>query len=248
MSAQPIGNKKPLRNYDQSKPASMRRFIQKMVTVTPSGCWEWNGFRDKRGYGQQQFKGRVRGAHRISFEVFNGQIPERKMVCHHCDNPPCVNPDHLFCGTQKDNMADAASKNRTYKPIGELSNTSKLTDEQVLSIRTDFAGGKMGYGDLSRRYNCSKLNIYYIVTMKTWHHLPDMGCLDTRGPSNGNKLGFPIGQQHGRSKLTNSDVAAIRETYATKQCTQGALARHYGVDQSVISRIVTMKKWSHVFA
>jgi HNH endonuclease len=76
-------------------------------------CEEYPGYRNRRGYG---VIGRHTGnklAHRVSYELHIGPIPEGMLVCHHCDNPPCINPKHLFLGTQKDNMGDCSSKGRT---------------------------------------------------------------------------------------------------------------------------------------
>jgi len=77
-------------------------------------CWLWIGYRDARGYGRIMRQGKVCGTHRVSWEIHNGQIPEGMGVLHSCDNPPCVNPQHLFIGTQKDNMRDCTRKGRAW--------------------------------------------------------------------------------------------------------------------------------------
>lgn len=87
-----------------------------------SGCWEWMARRDKDGYGQFRLKGKMRGAHKASWELTHGSIPDGLWVLHKCDNPSCVRPDHLFLGTAKDNTQDMVSKDRnrsaTYKGKG----------------------------------------------------------------------------------------------------------------------------------
>lgn len=81
------------------------------------GCWLWCGTRSTRGYGQFTILRKPSAAHRVAWELVRGPIPEGVDVCHHCDNPPCVNPDHLFIGTRSDNMRDAVRKGRLVPPI-----------------------------------------------------------------------------------------------------------------------------------
>lgn len=88
------------------------RFHANYEMITESGCWIWMGACNQRGYGQIRRKGRSVGAHRLSWELHNGPIPEGLQVLHKCDVPPCVNPEHLFLGTQKDNIHDAIKKGR----------------------------------------------------------------------------------------------------------------------------------------
>lgn len=76
------------------------------------GCWEWQGSRSGYGYGTMKIAGAVVYAHRFSWELHFGLIPPRMFVCHHCDNPPCVRPDHLFVGTATDNARDRNAKGR----------------------------------------------------------------------------------------------------------------------------------------
>jgi hypothetical protein len=79
------------------------------------GCWPWLGSRSKLNYGMLFLDGRLMRVHRIGYEIANGPIPAGMHCCHRCDNPPCVNPAHLFLGSRKDNMADMARKGRHYK-------------------------------------------------------------------------------------------------------------------------------------
>jgi len=87
------------------------RFMEK-VDKRPGECWEWLASRYSSGYGMFYYESKLRGAHRVSWLLFHGEIPLGKMVCHTCDNKTCVSPDHLFIGTQTDNMRDSARKGR----------------------------------------------------------------------------------------------------------------------------------------
>ena len=75
-------------------------------------CWEWTGYRDRLGYGRLRVDGSLMLAHRVAWELEHGYISEGLNVCHHCDNPPCVRPNHLFLGTQRDNIKDSVHKGR----------------------------------------------------------------------------------------------------------------------------------------
>ena len=109
------------------------RFFEKVRKG--QGCWEWTAYKAPTGYGQFYLDGKPKYAHRLSWELAHGEIPDGMCVCHTCDNPGCVNPDHLFIGTHQDNVADRHQKGRSHKPKGSKHGRAKLTEEDVHLIR-----------------------------------------------------------------------------------------------------------------
>lgn len=143
------------------------RFLAKVDVVTESGCWIWMGSLQRNGHGQMFIDGGLSGAHRASWILFVGPIPEGLCVCHKCDVYSCVNPSHLFLGTQKDNMDDMARKGRSAK--GENSHVSKLTERDIISIRNDTRTCRVIGAD----YGISCGHVSLIKTRKSWRHIHD---------------------------------------------------------------------------
>lgn len=144
--------------------------------VDKSGeCWVWIGSRLPRGYGRFYPKWKVGlYAHRVSWEMANGRdIPVGFDVCHTCDNPPCVRPDHLFIGTKSDNAQDSVLKGRHTKTglPGERHPSARLTDGDVVLIRELWATGKYRQRELAERFKVSRALIGYIVRRVNWKHL-----------------------------------------------------------------------------
>ena len=132
-----------------------------------SGCWIWLGHLNACGYGAFGFNGRSRLAHRVSYEVFRGSFPKNKKVLHRCDMPCCVNPDHLFVGTQADNVADMESKNRAYHPRGENHGHTKITVEIVRAIRRDPRSERK----IARAMGLTRAIVHNVKNGRTWGHV-----------------------------------------------------------------------------
>lgn len=103
----------------------------------PNGCWMWTKSLTHNGYGRVQIDRKSRKAHRVAYELANGPIPDGRQVCHHCDTPACINPDHLFLGSQLENMRDMIKKGRKVIRRGAQHWATKLTDQQIEAIRKD---------------------------------------------------------------------------------------------------------------
>lgn len=139
--------------------------------VDKSGdCWVWTGTRDKFGYGRFFLTAKQRiMAHRFSYELAFGQIPADLYVLHRCDNPPCVNPDHLFLGTYADNSADMISKGRSLR--GEANRSSKLSELQVIEMRELHKKGGITFKELGDIYGISQSTACQIVNKTYWSWL-----------------------------------------------------------------------------
>lgn len=140
----------------------------------PTGCWIWTGTINIWGYGSIYIDGKTRGAHRISYQIANGSFDYNFHVCHTCDNPACVNPDHLWLGTAKDNAIDRVLKGRDAlnKAKGSKCGKSKLTEEQVLEIRKLHSLEMYTtQKQLATQFGISLATFKQIITRKTWKHI-----------------------------------------------------------------------------
>ncbi len=132
-----------------------------------SGCIVWQKRCSNRGYGEISYLGNKSLTHRVMYELINGPVPEGKCVCHTCDNPSCINPKHLFLGTQSDNMKDCVKKGRCYNPKGEEHVSAKLTEEQARKIKSS----PLLTSILAKDYGVSVGTIRSIKRGTTWKHL-----------------------------------------------------------------------------
>lgn len=138
-------------------------------------CWLWTGSKHRQGYGWVSFGGKTGLAHRVAWTLAHGTTLSRKdVLCHRCDNPPCVNPAHIFIGTQKDNMSDAWAKGRLKPPIvkrGAAHYRAKLTASQVRAIRKKYAAGGITLSALASEYAVTMGAIHLITSRRNWKHI-----------------------------------------------------------------------------
>lgn len=224
------------------------RFLAKVNKTNT--CWLWAAYKDKKGYGRFSYKRadgvqRMITAHRVAYTLYKGHIPKDLFVCHTCDNPPCVNPDHLFLGTNDDNVKDKMKKGRHVAAgthcgkaaiSGENNSQARLTELVIRKIRVTAKHSKTSYKALGKMYGVSFQQISDIVRCKRWKHLPGIPC-DKRTVE---------GENNGHAKLTELQVRKIRVLWKHCGISQAVLARKYGVWGQQISRIVNRRTWAHL--
>lgn len=139
-----------------------KRFWERVTLPEDSNnCWLWKGSLTHNGYGRLPWRDTTLRAHRFAYEMaYECDIPTRMLVLHGCDNPSCVNPNHLFLGTQKDNIDDMFTKKRANK-------AHKVSDEQVREIRARYALGGVTKKDLANEYGVTQTTISFITLRKT---------------------------------------------------------------------------------
>ncbi len=143
--------------------------IWKWIRVDSNGCWIWTGLVTSRGYGKVTSNKRTVATHRLFYEWFVGPIPEGMCVCHKCDVRRCVNPVHLFLGTQLDNIRDAMAKDRD--PSGERNGRARLTTMQVKEIRCKYSAGHTTLAKLAEQYGTPMQNVSRIVRRELWRNV-----------------------------------------------------------------------------
>lgn len=147
------------RNY--VRPTVDERFASKIQSNELTGCNEWIGSKNEYGYGVININKKPVKAHRLAYKKVFGEIPKGMFICHKCDNPSCVNVDHLFLGTPSDNHQDMTKKNRQVIPVGEHNGKSKLNEIDVMAIKIQLRW-KIDGASISRQFNVNKSTIYQI--------------------------------------------------------------------------------------
>jgi hypothetical protein len=214
----------------------VNRFLSyTLPQVDPNGCWEWQAYKDKKGYGGfGVMHKRVERAHRYSYRNFRGSIPVGMCVLHACDNPSCVNPAHLWLGTDLDNATDRDAKGRRRSPTwerhgththpesfprGEAHHKAKINNRIVRDIRKWAIAG-VSYPEISARVGLCQRVTSAIARGQYWKHVPG-----------------PVAETHKRG-LPDDTIRAIRILYVEKQWSQQRIADKFKVNQTLVGFIV----------
>lgn len=214
----------------------IQRFWKKVDRTPGQGpngdCWQWNAGKDRKEYGKFQINKKQYTASRVSLFLSTGIDPYPLNACHSCDNPPCCRPDHLYAGSQIDNMREAWGKGRMKCNItpelrrGENNPIAKLTEAGVLDIRRRYWFGNEQQRDLALEYGICQPTVGKIVSGKTWAHVDLM-----ENPERARINKF-------RRKLSPEDVVDIRYKYQSGTHSQQELAQMFGISQNSISQTV----------
>lgn len=149
-------------------------FRSKVAAPNANGCTEWNAARQSLGYGAFGVGRQVFAAHRVAWFIATGEEPGERVICHRCDNPPCVNPAHLFAGSMRENSRDMVSKGRHKVPaprLGVAHHAAKLTVEQVVDLRAQYAAGGLNVRAAARSIGVSPRTLFQALAGRTWGHV-----------------------------------------------------------------------------
>ena len=204
-------------------------------------CWTWLGATlpgwkaclDGLGHGRASYRGKLIPAHRLALILTGISVPKGAFVCHKCNNPRCVRPDHLYVGDAQSNAKDTLTSGRT--PLGEARPQAKLTDEWVLQIRDLYASGtdtKL----LAEAYGVGRGVVEDVASGKTWKHIG--------GPRT--KRGRARGASHNGVVLTEELVRQLRTEYAAGGCTYRSLAKKYNQNHNNVAGVLLRRTWKWV--
>lgn len=147
--------------------SAIDRFWARVDRKEPDDCWEWTAARQRFGYGIVKWDSKTTLAHRVALSLTDGIWKTPLHVCHSCDNMACCNPAHLWRGTYLDNIRDMDGKGRRTRPTGEINGNAKLTEADVIAIRSS---GKR-VSDLAKEYDLSRTTIWAVRNSKVWRHI-----------------------------------------------------------------------------
>jgi hypothetical protein len=212
------------------KTLHVEKFWDNVDKHCASGCWEWLGVSTTSGYGRFKVDGHSIAAHRISYYLCTDIWPGDLIVCHSCDNPCCVNPEHLWLGTHADNNRDKEEKGRGNHPFGEEHGQTALRNDDVIQIKEMIKEGLKGTGEIGRIFGVSAKVIRRIRAGNWW-----------------NGVGEDMKQYYTKPrKLTANEVLAINALSKTGVLTQREIGIIFGVRQSTVGKIKHGERWAHL--
>lgn len=200
-------------------------------------CWKWIGYFNNKGYGNIGLFGTYHLAHRLIYQCYHGKINPNICVLHHCDNTVCVNPNHLFLGTQQDNLNDMVNKNRSGK--GSKNSQSILTEENVIDILLGVQNGiYTSVTQICSKFQISEGPIRDIFKKRNWTHITkNYNMTQLHLKLNSGNLG--------KGKLSINDVQLIKQRLQNND-TITSIAIDFEVVNSIISNIKKNNIWKHV--
>jgi hypothetical protein len=205
----------------------IERFKSNILEPIFTSCMLWLGPKDVKGYGAVFFRRNGKFikyfAHRISYHLSNGPVPTDKCVCHSCDNPLCVNPNHLWLGTLSENSMDRVRKGRSFKATSAMPHAI-LNEAMAIAILKDPRPQK----SIAKEYSISRENVGSIKLGKTWKYLP-RNLLVKPGPRS-------------NRKLTPESVLRIRSDPRS----YSEISKSFGIAASHVLKIKKHRKWKHL--
>jgi len=152
--------------------STLDRFMSKVKVDESTGCWEWQRYKNIHGYGMTKHNNKTVMSHRVSYEIHKGGIPKGLIILHACDNPSCVNPDHLTTGTRSDNMIDMVNKQRQGNQTLDIESVKII--KGFLARRSLSKTGRMEYGAsrfIANWFGVSRETITQIISGRSWSHI-----------------------------------------------------------------------------
>lgn len=213
------------------KDSDLNRFWSRVGNIdNKEDCWEWQG-RIKGGYGQFKFGNVVYVAHRVSYFLHFKVDPLQNLCCHTCDNRKCINPNHIFLGTQLENYEDAVNKKRATVIKGETHMNAKLNEEKVKAMIEEYAKGGVTQSQLGEKYGIDGKYVDVVLKGRVWKHV-ECERIKTINPR--------------ISKMTENKVKALLKDHFIKKIKYPQLAKIYGISVAVVCGIVKGKLWKNV--
>lgn len=218
---------------EQFTEKDIKRFWSKVDVKSEDECWEWMAGDDGNGYGVIRINNKNVKAHRFSYTINIGVIFDKLFVCHSCDNPSCVNPKHLWLGTNKDNSQDRDVKGRGNHPKGVAHGRTSLSENDIIYIRETYSKGNITQKELAKQFGIVHSVVSYIVRGATWKNVAG-------------KITKWENAARSRSKLNKSQVKEIKMLLQEKNITQVEIAKTFNINRRTISAINKNIIWKDV--